>query len=123
MVRVEVQYPVQPQPVHLPERQWQWHRLYDWFTWYHLASAVVALAPYHGHSLAGWWADQIRDCRATESVLAGWCLGSIVLGATIGLARWRSRWWTTPLCAIAGFGLLAQSSPFDIVTLVTGVTK
>lgn len=115
---------IDPPPAPDPEPRWDWRRLRHWPHAGLTVACIVALAPvFGGQSLATTWGTALRDCRYQESVGGAWTLAGIVLLVSVTSARWRPRWYSRCAVIVALFGTALMASPFDLITLMTGVTQ
>lgn len=106
------------------EPRWDWRRLFHWPYARLCCGAALALIPLdHGYSAATGWGSALRDCRAQAGVGAAWVLAGTGLIVAAVLVHRRRTWWTYTLLTTAFIGTIAMASPWDLVQLVTGVSK
>lgn len=106
------------------EPRWDWRRLLHWPYARLCCGATLALVPVQdGQSAATGWGTALRSCRTEAGVLPAWILAAAGFGVAAVLVHRRRSWWTYGLLTSAFVGTVAMASPFDLVTLMTGVTK
>lgn len=106
------------------EPRWDWQRLRHWPYARLTVGASVALIPwYRGQSAATSWGHVLTQAR-TEAGLGGAYVIAAV-GLTVGViwVHRRRSWIGWCLLTSAFIGTIAMASPFDLITLITGVTK
>jgi hypothetical protein len=106
------------------EPRWDWRRLLHWPYARLCSGATAALIPwYHGQSAATGWGSVLHSYRTGAGTGAAWIVAGIGLAVAAVLVHRRRTWWTYTLLTTAFIGTVAMASPFDLVTLITGVTK
>lgn len=118
-------------PVDLPPEPTRWERAWAWLTgiakpWQIAAALLASLIPIPGvgYSLAGVWAYCVGDARDTFGVPYGYGLALVPLAITLrALSKTRAlRWLVASVIGLVGL-VFGAIHPFDIVTIVTGVTR
>ncbi|MFI7240090.1 hypothetical protein [Streptomyces cyaneofuscatus] len=116
--------PIEPEPT-------RWQRLWAWITslgrpWKLVVALLAAVLPmpFTGHSAASTWANTVGLARAEWGApygyaLAGTALTWVVL-RTVRHGGTLLRIWAG---VVALIGVIASINLFDIVTLLTGVTR
>lgn len=106
------------------EPRWDWRRLRHWPYARLTCGACAALLPFFGgQSAATEWGSVLTQARAQAGVGAAWVIAGV--GLTVG-ALWvhrRRSWIGWAVLTSAFIGGIAMASPYDIVTLFTGVMK
>ncbi|MFJ2292120.1 hypothetical protein ACIOG7_10465 [Streptomyces sp. NPDC087894] len=123
-VHLVAPYFEEPEPTRR-ERLWAWLRTIGrpWQVCGALLLAVVPV-PGVGHSAASIWAYAVGQARAEWGAQQGYALAAVPLGWAVLRAVKHGptlrRLW---LGVIGTFGLIGATDLFDIVTLLTGVTR
>ncbi|MFJ4837154.1 hypothetical protein [Streptomyces sp. NPDC088746] len=123
-VHVVIPYEEPPEPTRR-ERLWAWLRTIGrpWQVCGALLLAVVPV-PGLGHSAASIWAYGVGEARAEWGAQQGYALAAVPLAWAVLRAVKHGpslrRLW---LGVIGTFGLIGATDLFDIVTLLTGVTR
>ncbi|MFD5682176.1 hypothetical protein [Streptomyces bacillaris] len=116
--------PIEPEPT-------RWERLWAWITslgrpWKLVVALLAAVLPVPvlDHSAASTWAYTVGKARAEWGAPYGYALAGIALGwVVLRTARHGGtllRIWAGVVTVV---GLIASINLFDIVTLLTGVTR
>ncbi len=116
--------PIEPEPT-------RWERLWAWITslgrpWKLILALLAAVLPVPalGHSAASTWAYIVGKARAEWGAPYGYALAGLALGwvvlRTVRHGGTLLRIWAGVVTLI---GLIASINLFDIVTLLTGVTR
>ncbi|MEE4546444.1 hypothetical protein V2S66_31330 [Streptomyces sp. V4-01] len=106
------------------EPHWDWQRLRHWPYARLVCGAAVALIPwYRGQSAALTWGHVLEQARAQASTGGAYVIAAV--GLTVG-AIWvhrRHSWIAWTVLTSAFIGAVAMAHPYDLITLITGVTK
>lgn len=106
------------------EPRFDWRRLTHWSYARLTIGASATLIPlYQGQPAAGVWAHVLRQARGQAGVLPAWIIAAAGIGAAAVLVHRRRSWWAYGLLSTAFIGTVAMASPYDLITLVTGVTR
>ncbi|MFF9199977.1 hypothetical protein ACF09L_32700 [Streptomyces sp. NPDC014779] len=118
-------------PVELPPEPTRWERAWAWVTgiaapWKICVALGATLLPIPGvgYSVAGVWAYCVGDARETFGVPYGYGLALVPLTITLRVfSKTRAlRWFVASTIGLVGL-TFGAFRPFDIVTIVTGVTR
>ncbi|MFH9692654.1 hypothetical protein [Streptomyces globisporus] len=131
-VRVHhVHVTVQPVPYYEPveptrrERLWAWVRSIGrpWQLIVALLAAVLPI-PFTGHSAASTWAYTVGLARTEWGVPYGYALAGLALAwVVLRIVRYGGTVLRIWAGAVTLIGLIASINLFDVVTLLTGVTR
>lgn len=106
------------------EPRWDWRRLRHWPHLGITTALAMAFAPIlNGYSLATGWGHILNQMRADAGPGGSWTAAGLWFTGAVVIARRRHTWPTKVAVTVTLFGLAAQASPFDLVTLITGVTR
>ncbi|MGW3330593.1 hypothetical protein ACWDF9_08635 [Streptomyces rubiginosohelvolus] len=122
---------VQPVPYYEPIEPSPWERLWAWIRtigrpWQLIVALLAAVIPfpYTGHSAASTWAYTVNLARTEWGTPYGYALAGLALGLVVLRIVRRGgtllRIWAGVVTVI---GLIASINLFDVVTLLTGVTR
>ncbi|WP_145498689.1 hypothetical protein [Streptomyces sp. CFMR 7] len=122
---------VQPVPYYEPIEPTRWERLWAWITslgrpWKLVLALLAAVLPVPvlGHSAASTWAYTVTLARAEWGAPYGYALAGLALGwvvlRTVRHGGTLLRIWAGVVTLI---GLISAINLFDVVTLLTGVTR
>ncbi|MBK3556277.1 hypothetical protein JHN55_06955 [Streptomyces sp. MBT56] len=122
---------VQPVPYYEPIEPTRWERLWAWIRtigrpWQLIVALLAAVIPFPftGHSAASTWAYTVNLARTEWGVPYGYALAGLALAwVVLRIVRHGGtllRIWAGVVTVI---GLISAIDLFDVVTLLTGVTR
>ncbi|NEB57637.1 hypothetical protein G3I48_35990 [Streptomyces griseus] len=122
---------VQPVPYYEPIEPTRWERLWAWIRsigrpWQLIVALLAAVIPFPftGHSAASTWAYTVNLARTEWGAPWGYALAGLALGLVLlRIVRHGGtvlRIWAGVVTAL---GLISAINLFDVVTLLTGVTR
>ncbi|MFD4745029.1 hypothetical protein ACFWOS_06170 [Streptomyces rubiginosohelvolus] len=122
---------VQPVPYYEPIEPTRWERLWAWVRtigrpWQLIVALLAAVLPIPatGHSAASTWAYTVNLARTEWGTPYGYALAGLALGLVVlRIVRHGGtvlRIWAGVVTVI---GLISAINLFDVVTLLTGVTR
>ncbi|MFJ8224939.1 hypothetical protein [Streptomyces griseus] len=122
---------VQPVPYYEPVEPTRWERLWAWVRsigrpWQLIVALLAAVLPmpFTGHSAASTWAATVYLARTEWGAPWGYALAGLTLGLVVlRIVRHGGtvlRIWAGVVTVI---GLISAINLFDVVTLLTGVTR
>ncbi|MEU4920201.1 hypothetical protein AB0G29_12680 [Streptomyces parvus] len=120
-----------PGPYYEPIEPSRWERLWAWIRtigrpWQLIIALLAAVIPfpYTGHSAASTWAYTVNLARTEWGAPYGYALAGLALGLVLLRIVRRDgtvlRIWAGVVTVI---GLISAINLFDVVTLLTGVTR
>lgn len=115
---------IQPTPEPAPEpRDWSW--LWRWLRPVQtvLTFALATLPFFDGASLISAWSATLAECRAEASISGAYVLAGVGLTVALILDARTRRWWARLLLVTALVGGTGAIGWFDVITIVTGVTR
>ncbi|MEU0978479.1 hypothetical protein ABZ488_04610 [Streptomyces griseus] len=122
---------VQPVPYYEPIEPTWWDRTCAWMRtigrpWQLIVALLAAVIPfpYTGHSAASTWAYTVNLGRVEWGAPFGYALAGLALGLVVlRIVRHGGTLLRIWAGTVAVIGLIASIDVFDIVTLLTGVTR
>lgn len=129
--QIHVHVTLQPEPYYDEPEPTRWQRMWAWVTslgrpWQLILALLAAVLPVPalGHSAASTWAYIVGKARAEWGAPYGYALAGLALGwvvlRTVRHGGTLLRIWAGVVTVV---GLIASINLFDIVTLLTGVTR